>query len=122
MGGGGNRSGSLGYTKIISDMNSDSGSSQGGGNDCSDITFESQLQQPQIDALQKVEEGDVLSVRVHQSINRVEVLNKAGEVCGSVVSPSLSRLINCIKRGISFNAAVMSLKGEKCVVLIQHSK
>ena len=89
---------------------------------CANLRIQVLLSDPQSSALQNIDEGDLLPVRFSTSNNRVEVLNRQGEVCGFVSHPILDTLINCIQNGVVFEAVVEFVSGVSCHVLIQPSR
>ncbi|OJV16396.1 MAG: hypothetical protein BGO21_26215 [Dyadobacter sp. 50-39] len=93
--------------------------SLGSSDNCANVQIQVLLSDPQSNALQIIDEGDLLLVRFSASSNRVEVLNSQGEVCGFVIHPRLDTLINCIRNGVVFEAVVEFVSRVSCTVLIQ---
>lgn len=89
--------------------------------DCADLEFPADLKRPQQPALSKVNEGDALKIRL-DAVNTPWMYNFDDEQCGVIVSLQSTKLVECLKKGKAFTAAVLKLKGDVCSVLVQPAK
>ena len=94
-----------------------SGSSGGGGGsgpepirDCGSISFNTDINSPQAQAVQGLQVRDTLDVQLNN--NKVEVVRQDSEdTVGSINWSSITRLIECIEQGNEYVAVVRDIQG-----------
>lgn len=91
-----------------------------GSNDECNFTVLTTLASPNPEFIGLVKAGDSLTVVSNETTRGLEVASQQGNICGNIIA-SVSRINNCIKKGISFEAKVITRNGAECQVLIQKS-
>jgi len=82
---------------------------------CEKLKVETALQSPNPDVVGKLRKSDVLQLQLEPVGDRHAVLVlKDTEVAGSLVFPSLQRLVECMQAGHIFVAEVVSISGPAC--------
>lgn len=125
MSGGGGRSHSTrprtGSTRsvIIDESGDGTGIKPGGTSPCLAIDEEIRLQSPVPEVVRDLKVGDILALKTTDGGAPVRALTASGLVAGSIVPSSLSSFIECIGRGFSYVATVISIKGGMCIVRIE---
>lgn len=80
-----------------------------GGDDCRSLRLDRALEAPVPGVADALSVGDVLNVVLHEGPPPVVALNAPTGLAGSVV-PTL-RLLDCLRRGVAFEAEVHSASG-----------
>jgi endonuclease YncB( thermonuclease family) len=115
-GGGGGRRRYEKYTRPLTETGSIYGSSGGGASDnCAKLTFKTKIQKPK-PGLNKVKEGDLLSVELYGKTT-ISVYNIDSEECGNIVSPNNNKLIECINKGNVYIAKALKNRGDVEVII-----
>jgi len=97
---------------------------EGGGapaaEDPCNIVEKTPLNSPNNTVLTTLRVGDILSV-VYQPgpPKRLVAEQSPGVIAGSITSPSMLSIIQCIQRGYAYVAEVLSLRGAICEVLVR---
>ena len=90
---------------------------QGGPCDINEVTA---IDSPNRSVIGALRVGEVLAVElVLGPPRRLVVQTLTGDIAGSITSPSLPQLVQCIQAGIAYGAEVLSLRGAVCQVRIQ---
>lgn len=76
------------------------------------------LASPKAGALSAVSVGDVLPVEQRQG--SVVVVNHAGDVVGSIITPWVAELKECMDQGHDYEAEILSLNGAHCDVHLRN--
>lgn len=79
------------------------------GDNCKDLIIEARILDPVLPGLIGLNVGDILFVRLHQSVLRVELYNNQGSICGRITSYNIDVLVECLKKGIRFIAVIMDI-------------
>lgn len=98
------------------------GSGDGGGAtppDQCNITEDTILNSPNKAVIQTLNVGDILSINLNSGPPRVLEAMAGAEVAGSITSPSMSQIIECIDKDWQYDAVVLSVTGGRCQVRIQ---
>ena len=92
-----------------------SGSGGGGGSsgfepilDCDSISFNTDINSPQVDAIRGLKARDRLSVVLDN--DKVVIQRDAGDILGSVNWSSIARLIECLREGFEYVAVVRDIQ------------
>lgn len=103
-----------------------SGSGGGGGGvvdtivDCHELVLETQLTSPKEDVVERISEGDILTLELHLVSDRaVVVATYDGQVAGGVASGMLPQLRECIESGVRYHARVLLIRGGQVKVRIE---
>lgn len=106
----------------MSGSGSSGGFGSGGGGsriDCGNFSFETLIQSPDQNEINKLSVGDVLSVElaILGAVEVVQVVN-TGRVVGGLVDrgPSLKQ---CLEKGFNFKATVRSISGAAVRIFIE---
>lgn len=103
-------------------MSGNGGSSFGGspigGPQCQDINIITNIATPDPEVLAGIEVGDYLEITLRTSTGPIIASTDAGALVGSILTMSISQLINCINEGFEFHGRVMSKDGGDCKILI----
>jgi len=86
--------------------------------DCSQLMVRTILASPVAAVLQSVNIGDQLLLRLEPGRSVVIAVDPSGRAAGSIISPDLHNLIDCIRQGNSYTAKVLEIEGGRCVVQI----
>lgn len=117
MSGGGGRSD---WTETRRPPPAGSGGGGGTGVDPCDIVSLTNLNSPNPAVVPTLRPGDVLDVRLQAGPPRVlQARTAAGQVAGSITSPEMPRIIDCIRQGVIFVADVVTVRGGVCQVRIR---
>ena len=92
----------------------------GGPDNCQGISIPTTLASPNTAALASVNPGDRLPIIINGGVRALVVVNKSGQICGSIVVEP-ARLIACIESGVDFVARVLSINGAQCAVNVQNA-
>ena len=102
-----------------------SGSGDGGGpqSDPCAISEVTNINSPNRAILATLRQGDILNVVFQQGPpQRLLVQNATGATAGSITSPSMLQIIQCINSaGVSYVAEVLSVRGAICQVRVQRT-
>lgn len=97
----------------------------GGGGDPSDdcdIRERTRLNSPDRTVLSTLRVGDVLKLRLENGPPVVLLaLDPRGRPAGSITSPMLPQIVQCIRRGRTYEAEIQALNGAVCEVQIRPS-
>lgn len=106
-----------------------SGSSGGGGSpsinrpnpneNCEDLVINTNLASPQADIIRNLDEGDLLSIRAVTDQGPIQAFDTKGHLAGTIISREQVRLLNCINRGTTYQAEILSIKNGQCKVQIR---
>ena len=109
MKGGGGRTRYEKYTEPLSE----GGKRYGGNNnvDECDISFKTTLQKIVLAELNKVALEEYLSIEIG-FLNTLEAKNSDGNVCGNIATLNYKKLAECIAKGNTYRAKLLSRKGE----------
>jgi hypothetical protein len=106
-------------------MSGSGGGGGGGGPDtpvvsCEELVIDTQLSSPKDDVVDKIKVGDILEVatQTKAGMTFVVVLYKS-KVAGGLASPQLARLRECLNKGVTYQAKVMSKRGGQVRVLVE---
>ncbi|MEY2565239.1 MAG: hypothetical protein QOH88_3432 [Verrucomicrobiota bacterium] len=90
---------------------------------CYTINFETVLLSPRLEAIAALKIGDVLVLKLdsQQDTPIVVATRKNGEEVGTIGSPHLLQLIGCMQEGHKYTAAVVSIEGGACRVIVDHA-
>jgi len=78
--------------------------------DCEKLVFDTQISSPKEDVVSKLEEGDVLEVRLENiDTTMVVVVRHNGKIAGGLASPALKRLRECMVQGTIYKALVLQV-------------
>lgn len=84
-----------------------------------DIISLTNLNSPVPAVVTALRSGDVLDVHLQVGPPRIlQARTSAGLVAGSITSPEMARIIECIRQGVVFVADVMSVSGGICQVRV----
>ena len=86
-------------------------------NPCSRLSFQAIVNSPKPDVISHLTVGDALDVALNPEGQGV-VLERNGQLAGSIVGSHVAQLINCINSGFDYQAIVEQLNGGHCVVRI----
>lgn len=91
----------------------------GGADNCSSLAFESVLSSPKPDAVEQIEVGDILDIRLLQTgaIETVAVMH-GSEVAGGLVDHA-DRIKRCIQQGYNYEAEVREVDGAKVTIFVR---
>lgn len=98
--------------------NGSNGGSPGSSTRCQDINTITHIATPNPQILEKVKVGDYLDLTLRTSTGPIQAVTNTGEIVGSILTVTISQLINCINEGVQFHAKVLSKNGGDCKVLI----
>lgn len=112
MKGGGNRN--RNYSEQLSTI---SGGHSVNNDDCSKITFETNLKKLQ-KKISTLNVGDVLQLNLDEEMQLINALS-GGVLCGIVDAPQAIQLRNCMKKGHKYKATILELDITFCKVRIQ---
>jgi len=87
--------------------------------DCEDINFITDINSPQEDALEDLEEGTILNVVLENNIIVVRRPDN-DQLVGSINWSAISRLIECIEEGNEYGATIRDIRGGLVRVQITH--
>lgn len=93
-------------------MSGSSGGGYGGGfvTDevaCERLAFDTQLSSPKAAVVARINVGDILTVALdQQGAAQVVVLKHGNEIAGGITSPKMARLLECLRQGTRYQAAV----------------
>lgn len=98
------------------------GGGDGGPPDPCDISERTNLNSVDRMVLASLRAGHVLRV-VYQAgpPRRLVAMNAANETVGSITSPAMAQIIQCIQAGVSFEAEVLSIRGALCQVEVRRA-
>lgn len=103
-------------------MSGSGGSSFGGspigGPQCKDINIITNIATPNPEVLANIEVGDYLDITLRTATGPIIASTGAGDIVGSILTMSISQLINCINDGFEYHGRVMSKDGGDCKILI----
>ena len=102
---------------------SSGGGSAGATDDCSSITFKTNLSSPKAPVVSGLSEGDklVIEVQTHNN-NEVVVAVHNGNLAGGLTSPYVQKLRECLGDGHSYRAEVVKINGGQVTVNIMAVK
>ena len=86
-------------------------------NPCSRLSFQATVNSPKPDVINHLTLGDVLDVALNPQRQGV-VLERNGQLAGSIVGSHVAQLVNCINSSFDYQATVVQLNGGHCVVRI----
>ena len=121
MSGGGSRSD---WTETRSPGSTGSSGAGGGGGgapgaDPCDIVSLTNLNSPNPALVGTLRPGDALAVDLQRGPPRVlQARTLSGDVVGSITSPEMPRIIQCILQGVVFAAEVVAVRGGVCQVRV----
>ncbi len=87
--------------------------------DCAKVNHKTSLASPDPDVVQGLSVGDILDMQLQDSDGPILVLDKGGQVAGSIVSNLTARLIHCMNDGFEYVAIVQKVDGGRCDVQIR---
>jgi len=103
-----------------------SGSSSGGSSPptaqpCRDLEILTTLNSPDPQVLKKLKANDCLTVKAH-AVGKQKVLAAfhGNDVAGAITDAMASRFLECLAKGSKYKATVISIKGGRCDVSIDH--
>lgn len=74
---------------------------------CDRLAFDTQLSSPKADVVAQINAGEVLSVALdQQGTTQVVVIKRGRDIAGGITSPKMARLLECIRQGAQYQAAV----------------
>ena len=89
------------------------------GADPCDIVSHTNLNSPDPAVIRTLRPGDKLDVHLQAGPPRIlQARNTAGLVAGSITSPEMPRIIDCMRQGVIFVADVVSVRGGVCQVRV----
>jgi len=88
------------------------------GNDCSDISFETNLFSPDPSVLSLIKKGDILSIEYTPPKGPLTAIYK-GKIAGTVIHKFSAQLIVCIVAGVKFIGVVKAISGGSCTIQIK---
>jgi hypothetical protein len=91
----------------------------GGGNDPCNVVETTALNSPVRAVVSTLNTGDVLDIVFVPGPPQQLLAQHNGRLAGSITSPSMLQIINCINQGHSYIARVLSVRGAICEVRIQ---
>jgi hypothetical protein len=89
--------------------------------ECAELSFPTDLKKPQRVALSKAHPGDLFSIKL-DTANTPWVHNFDDEPCGIIVSLKSPNLVECLKKGKLFEAAILKITSDVCSILVQPAK
>lgn len=89
--------------------------------ECSELSFPTDLKKPQSVGLSKAHPGDLFPIRL-DAAGTPWVDNFAGEPCGIIVSLKSPQLVACLRQGRTFEAAILRITSDACAILVQPAK
>lgn len=89
------------------------------GRGCESVAFQSVVNSPSPEILPVLRVGDCLKVALVMSgTRRVVVVQHQGETVGSITSPEISKLLECLAAGWPFKALVLDVNKGRCEVAV----
>lgn len=86
--------------------------------DCENGQIITMLSSVDLVVLKKLVSGIILEVEIGVNESLI-VLNADGEIVGSIVNPSTSDIIECIKKGNHYDAEILEINYPACKVKIK---
>ncbi len=98
------------------------GGGNGGTPDPCNISERTNLNSVDRTMLASLRAGHILSV-IYQAgpPRRLVAQTAVGETVGSITSPSMAQIIQCIQSGVAFEAEVLSIRGALCQVEVRRA-
>jgi hypothetical protein len=89
------------------------------GDDCGTLTFRTTLASPNPSALWKLQMNDALALELEGPNGPVHALTTDGDTAGSIVGPSVNKLVRCLGQGYSYVAVVRTVDAARCEVEVR---
>ena len=86
---------------------------------CERLTIVTYLSSPKADVIDKLKEGDILSISALSDQGPIVAITLEGEIAGSILSSEQIRLLNCINSGTEYKAIVLSIQDASCEIRIK---
>ena len=115
----GSDAGSSGATRGSGGGGTGGGQGGSGGPNCADIFERTTLASPVPGVLQELQPSQRLLLNLEAARGPLMAVTEQGTAAGSITSPSLARIINCINNGFQFVAIVIAVRGGKCDVEVR---
>ena len=85
---------------------------------CSKQVINTQLSSPNEEIIKTLKKGDVLAIELISSRHTLVALFE-DEIAGVIVNKEMIKLIDCIKKGQSFEAVIRNIIGGMCAITIK---
>lgn len=74
---------------------------------CERLAFDTQLSSPKAAVIADINVGDILTVALDQQGGaQVVVIKRGNSIAGGITSPKMARLLECLRQGSLYQAAV----------------
>ena len=89
--------------------------------DCASLMVETILNSPNPEVVPNLKKGQVLAIELREASGKATLVavTDDGETAGSVTSPIVARILECIRRGFQYVARVQKTSGGCCDVEIR---
>jgi hypothetical protein len=89
---------------------------------CEDLSIQTHLSSPNPDIIDRLNEGDILTIRLGGATGPIELVTDEGKVVGSLVSSRQMKLIECINDGHQYIGEIREIEEGNCEVYIRSSE
>ena len=86
---------------------------------CEDLVINTNLASPQAVVVNNLTEGEILSIHAITDQGPIQAFDENEQIAGTIISREQVRLLNCINKGIQYEAEVLSVRNGQCEIQIR---